>query len=427
MLPETRLALVIANYQYQDAGLRQLIAPRQDAEALARVLSDPAVGSFQARTLLNEPSYKVNQAIEAFFAERKRDDLLLLYFSGHGVKDEDGQLYFATTDTRRSLLRSTAVSSGFVNDVMHRSRSRRQVLLIDCCYSGAFARGMLAKGEAGIGTQERFAGHGRVVLTASDAMQYSFEGDAIAGKGVRSVFTRTLVCGLETGEADQNSDGLISLDELYDYVHDRVVDETPEQRPGKWAFDVQGEIVIARNPRPIVKIAEQKPAVVEEPKPSAVAAEPLVRRRWTYGRVLVLCLLLLGLVGPWIPGCSSSDAPVYGYNVLPILSGLGLSAQSGTLADIFLFLTPLTLFLLFLVTVISLTSRRARRNRSFVDAERAISGTTFLSFWLAFAYFVYTSESLPRLLWGFWTTAISTILAPLNLLGEWLTARKRRT
>ena len=425
MIPETRLALVIANYQYQDAGLRQLIAPRQDAEALARVLSDPAVGSFQAKTLLNEPSYKVNQAIEAFFAERKRDDLLLLYFSGHGVKDEDGQLYFATTDTRRSLLRSTAVSSSFVNDVMHRSRSRRQVLLIDCCYSGAFARGMLAKGEAGVGTQERFAGHGRVVLTASDAMQYSFEGDAVAGRGVRSVFTRTLVGGLETGEADLNGDGLISLDELYDYVHDRVVDETPEQRPGKWAFDVQGEIVIARNPRPIVKIAEQKPSVVEEPKPSAVAAEPLVRRRWTYGRVLVLCLLLLGLVGPWTPGCSSSSAPVYGYNVLPLLSVLGLGAQSGTLADIFLFLTPLTLFLLFLVTVISLLSRRARHNRSFVDAERAISGATFLSFWLAFVYFVSTSSPL-RFLWGFWTTAISTILAPLNLLGEWLDGRKRR-
>jgi len=65
---------------------------------------------------------------------------------------------------------------------------------------------------------------------------------------VQSIFTHTLVYGLETGEADLNADGLISLDELYDYVHDRVTDETPHQRPGKWAFDVQGDIIIARSP-----------------------------------------------------------------------------------------------------------------------------------------------------------------------------------
>jgi formylglycine-generating enzyme required for sulfatase activity len=94
------------------------------------------------------------------------------------------------------------------------------------------------------------------VLTASDAMQYAFEGDNVKGEGVQSIFTRTLVRGLETGEADLDGDGLVSLDELYDYVHDRVADETPHQRPGKWVFDVQGQIVIARNPHPVVQQAE---------------------------------------------------------------------------------------------------------------------------------------------------------------------------
>ena len=258
-MTEKRCALIIASYQYQDPDLRQLVAPAQDAEALARVLQDPAVGDFQVQTLLNERSYKVNQAIEAFFADRKPDDLLLLYYSGHGIKDEDGRLYFATTDTRRKMLRTTAIPTTLVNDVMRYSRSRRQVLLLDCCYSGAFARGMIAKAGADIGAKEHFGGRGRVVLTASDAIQYAFEGDEVIGEGSHSVFTRHLIQGLETGEADLDDDGWISLDELYDYVYDRVTGETPQQTPRKWVFDLQGEIRIARNPHWVVKPAELSP------------------------------------------------------------------------------------------------------------------------------------------------------------------------
>jgi uncharacterized caspase-like protein len=96
----TRSALIVASYDYQDPGLRRLRAPAGDAEALARVLRDPAIGDFDVRTMLNEPSYVVNEAVEEFFDERSRDDLLLLHFSCHGVKDEGGELYFATANTK---------------------------------------------------------------------------------------------------------------------------------------------------------------------------------------------------------------------------------------------------------------------------------------------------------------------------------------
>jgi hypothetical protein len=200
---------------------------------------------------LNQPSYKVIQELDSFFADRKKDDLLLLYFSGHGIKDEDGKLYFATPDTRHGKLRSTALRANDINDFMLRSRSRQQVLVLDCCYSGAFAKGMVAKGVTMIGTQEYFEGSGRVVLTASDSMQYSFEGEHIEGVGARSVFTRALVHGLETGEADLDDDGVISVDELYDYTRKRVTSEAPQQSPKRWFLDVEGKIVIANSPGPL--------------------------------------------------------------------------------------------------------------------------------------------------------------------------------
>ena len=140
---EVRRALIVANDTYEDPGLRQLRAPAADARALARVLGDPMIGGFDVTSVVNRPAHEVNLAVEDFFADRRPDDLLLVHFSCHGVKDEGGDLYFAMTDTRMRRLGATGVSAEFVNRRMARSRSRRVVLLLDCCYAGAFERGMV--------------------------------------------------------------------------------------------------------------------------------------------------------------------------------------------------------------------------------------------------------------------------------------------
>src|SRR5262252_9035103 len=88
----TRAALIVASYEYRDLGLQRLRAPAYDAEALARVLSARDIGDFDVHTLLNEPEPVVSEAVEEFFADRRPDDLLLLHFSCHGVKDDSGEL-----------------------------------------------------------------------------------------------------------------------------------------------------------------------------------------------------------------------------------------------------------------------------------------------------------------------------------------------
>jgi hypothetical protein len=76
-------------------------------------------------------------------------------------------------------LGATGVSAEFVNRRMTRSRSRRVVLLLDCCYAGAFERGMTARAGSGVGIETQFGGRGRAVITASSAMEYAFEGDEL--------------------------------------------------------------------------------------------------------------------------------------------------------------------------------------------------------------------------------------------------------
>jgi hypothetical protein len=211
----------------------------------------------------------LNQEIEAFFENRKRDDLLLVYFSGHGIKDADGQLYFAAADTRlvnHNVRRATAVSARFVHEVMSQSRSRRQVLLLDCCYAGAFKQGMLAKSDVRVGAGDHLQGQGRVILAGSDALQYSFEEGNVGGQPARSVFTKIVVDGLQSGHADIDRDGLFSVDDLYSYAHDRMAEECPGQKPVKMGF-VEGEIFIGRNPKPVAgNLPEELKESIQNPQ-----------------------------------------------------------------------------------------------------------------------------------------------------------------
>ena len=255
----SKLALVIANTEYTDPGLAQLTAPGQDAKELVRVLDSRDLCAFDdVIILINETASRVNETVDYFFSERKPDDLLLLYFSGHGVRDEYGSLYLAVKNTNRARLRSTAIKADFIRESMDQSRSKRQILILDCCNSGAFAQGTKAETGGSIGTAKAFegTGYGRIVLTASDATQFAWEGDKVIGKEIaNSLFTHFLVKGLE-GEADQDWDGKITVDELYDYAYEQVVRRTPKQTPGKWSYRQQGEIFLRENLKP----QEVKPA-----------------------------------------------------------------------------------------------------------------------------------------------------------------------
>jgi len=249
----SKFALVIANTEYTDPGLAQLTAPGQDAKEFGRVLDSRDLCAFDdVIILINEYATKVNETIDYFFSLKKPDDLLIMYFSGHGVRDEYGSLYLAVKNTNRARLRSTAIKADFIREAMDQSRSRRQILILDCCNSGAFAQGAKAEIGGSIGTAKAFegTGYGRVILTASDSTQFAWEGDRVIGKDVsNSVFTHFLVKGLE-GEADQNWDGKITVDELYDYAYEQVVRRTPKQTPGKWSYKQQGDIFLRENLKP---------------------------------------------------------------------------------------------------------------------------------------------------------------------------------
>ena len=215
-------------------------------------------------TVIDQSAHQVKLAIEDFLDGRGTGDLLLVYLSCHGLLDARRRLYFATTDTRKERLGSTGVEAAWVLDQLEHCRARRQVLILDSCFSGAFAHG--AKGEADLGLQDRFLGQGRgrVILTASTATEYSFEGEPTDATTAGSVFTTALVQGLRSGAADTDHDGYVSVDDAYAYVFDQVQAVGAAQTPQRWLYGAEGRILLARNPAP--------PPVIPAPLPESLQA-----------------------------------------------------------------------------------------------------------------------------------------------------------
>ena len=233
-----KLALLIGVSEYEP-GLNPLPSAVRDVEAVCEVLLHSEMGEFAASDILrlkNPERQAVEVAIEMLFSNRHKDDLLLLYFSGHGIKDDRGRLYLATRNTSKTpqgeLIRSTSVSANFIHDRMSESRSRRQVVILDSCFSGAFAEGMSAKDDGTIDIREQLGGEGRAVLTSSTSTQYSFEQE---GQDL-SIYTRFLIEGIKSGEADRDQDEFISIDELHEYASQKVRELQPAMKPEIYAI-----------------------------------------------------------------------------------------------------------------------------------------------------------------------------------------------
>ena len=234
-------ALLIGNSTYpaDEHNLQTLKGPVKDIAALNRALVDPDSGLFADVDVTLLPESTSSRAIRAlgrFFGTATRDDVLLVYFSGHGKLDQSGRLHLCMQDTESADLLSTAVSSARISEFADASRARNVVIVLDCCHAGAFRGGDL--GDA-------VAGPGRYVLTSCRGTQLA--NDATVENGT-SFFTQHLVDGLVQAAADQDGDGYVTFSDLYAYVDQRLR-EAGKQIPQR-RVDGDGDVPMARRPQP---------------------------------------------------------------------------------------------------------------------------------------------------------------------------------
>ncbi|MDZ8105416.1 MAG: SUMF1/EgtB/PvdO family nonheme iron enzyme [Nostoc sp. DedQUE12a] len=284
-----KLALLIGISEYDEPTLAPLPNAVNDVEAMRQVLVNPEMGDFAAAdvTVLKNPQRQdMEDAIYNLYANCQKDDLVLFYFSGHGVVVESGEFYFSTRRTRKErgkLIPTSAVVATNVHTWMNQSKSKRQVVILDCCFSGAFARGLTAKDSGTINLQQYLGGEGRAILTASTSTQYAFESESLD----LSIYTHYLVEGIEKGAADIDGDGLISVDELHNYAKSKVQEASPAMTPEFYPFKDGYRIFLAKSakddPRLKYRKEAEKRAKLNQGNLSVFALELLESKRIEWG------------------------------------------------------------------------------------------------------------------------------------------------
>jgi WD40 repeat protein len=214
------LAVGISSYP----GRLKLDFAAKDAEAFATMLKQgggPLFRDVNVRLVTNDQATRHNMLAGWTWLRREatQRDVSVIFYSGHGAKDDAGNFYFVPIDGDPSDLLATSVSGSQFKDALAMIPGRVLVLL-DACHAGA-AGGDRRKAFGGLAddlvrdlvTDD----YGAIVMCSSMGGEYSMESD----EHQQGYFTLALIEAM-SGKADYNHDGFVYLTEVDAYLADRI-------------------------------------------------------------------------------------------------------------------------------------------------------------------------------------------------------------
>jgi branched-chain amino acid transport system substrate-binding protein len=185
----------------------------------------------------------IQEAIERFAEQRQPEDFLLLFFSGYGIQDADGKLYFATpitaNDDRGSLIKARTIPASFIQEVLNSSPTQQQLVILDCYFHPALSEPADDTTEPPTATHSsvdvlsQLGGKNRLILTADSAIQAIAEPEDLDTWS----YTRYLAEGLVTGAADANYDGRLTIAELHEYARRKLQIAAPAMQPALYGSE----------------------------------------------------------------------------------------------------------------------------------------------------------------------------------------------
>ncbi|MFF5218787.1 caspase domain-containing protein [Micromonospora sp. NPDC000442] len=242
-LPERQAsrALLIGASQFSYPGLHALPAVVNNVQALADVLTDPEFGGFDetgCRVLTDPTAQQVGDAIHAVADEAL--DTLVLYYSGHGVLGQRGDLFLAVGDTNPDprRVRYSGVPLDWFRSALAESPAQNRVLILDCCFSGRAAEAMSDTASMVRGTLDI---RGTYTLTSAPAHE-----TAVAPLGARfTAFSGELLTALRQGIPGGGP--LLTLGDIYPALT-RALLASGLPRPQHLGTGLADHIALSKNP-----------------------------------------------------------------------------------------------------------------------------------------------------------------------------------
>jgi len=187
-----------------------------DAYRMYAFLKSPeggAVPDDQIRILIDQGANKkqILSTVNEIFSKADPNDVVMFYYSGHGLSDAFVPVDF---DGYNNLLHYKDVVAA-----LDRSKAKNKICIADACYAGGIDNVKSGVRQPQLAYYDAFkkSKPGTALFLSSRKEEYSLE-----DHGLRSgIFSHYLIKALK-GDADRNSNGIVTIQEAFDYVGNRV-------------------------------------------------------------------------------------------------------------------------------------------------------------------------------------------------------------
>ncbi|MFF2060965.1 caspase family protein [Streptomyces sp. NPDC058200] len=234
-------ALLLGSSAYTDPDLPDLPAVRNNIASLAQVLQGPWGTALAPDHCVQEPDQADLAVIGArvVTAAAQAEDLLLVYYAGHGLVGPDGELYLSLpgTSSDPSLIAWTGLPFSLLRRTLATARAANRVLILDCCFSG-MAIDTMATATSVVAGQLEAAG--TCTLASSPANRPS-----IAPSEARyTAYTGELLNLLQHGSTEAAE--FLSLLAIHEHLA-RVLPSQGHPRPEQRNTRTVGKLALVRN------------------------------------------------------------------------------------------------------------------------------------------------------------------------------------
>lgn len=244
MAKQYALIIGVNNYQY----FEPLNKAEADANSVASVLKSGVLGEFASIQLLdgNVTAIAAGTAIKSFFTNPLvgENDLLLLFFAGHGHREPiDEKLYFAVTDSQEQFIELTGIDCYHLRTWMRYSRSKRQLVLLDCCYSGYFLQARTS--DDTLEKDDFINKMGRFAITSAAKNKRAYESIEGAEHLPNSPFTQALIEGLKTNKACDD-EGELTARNLHSFIEGQLLAQASSQQPKIFGPEGDNDLILKK-------------------------------------------------------------------------------------------------------------------------------------------------------------------------------------